>query len=132
MTGVITDCDDWGDWNYLREQYDALQQERPSRIVGCFIEVDCSLVRSGTSQALCARGVKHLFGDGVEQNARTALDLFKKASESNIHARSEFFAGLCYETGFDGIPVDRNKAFQHFNIAARFNYEPAKGKFKKD
>ena len=69
-------------------------------------------------------GVYHQFGFGVEKDIRKALAFFERAAAEG-HAEAAARAGQIYECGTDSVPVDHQKAFHYYMIAAEHDNEEA-------
>jgi serine/threonine protein kinase len=72
---------------------------------------------AGSSAGMVDLGAMYLFGNGVDENARTAAEWFTKAVERG-NPDAMYNLGMLYESG-QGVTADRNKAAQLYNDSAR-------------
>ena len=79
--------------------------------------------KGGSAEGLCALGVLHHAGKGVEKNDRRAAELFRQAAELGL-PRAQLFLGHCYD---DGMGVDQSppQAVEWFRQAAQTGYPDA-------
>lgn len=72
---------------------------------------------AGSSAGMVDLGAMYLFGNGVDENSRTAADWFTKAVERG-NPDAMYDLGMLYENG-EGVTADRNKAEQLYKESAR-------------
>lgn len=71
-------------------------------------------------QALFELAMKHIYGDGVEEDNVLALKLLTQAHDLG-HAEATYNLGICYHYGY-GTAVDLEKAFRLYLESAQGGY----------